>query len=178
MPVLGLDTPNPHHATVTRREPLTPPEASTVDQVAELWDSRTAGVFDLPSGRLVRGRALRKPIPAGPLPRFGLYLQARPFTTAFAWPSRWLRWPDFGLPHDAEDARAAVGEVWERARLERVEVACQGGLGRTGTVLACLAVLDGVPAPDAVRYVRRHYRPGAVETPGQRAYASRFQPLN
>lgn len=144
----------------------------------ELWDARTTGIFDLPSGRLVRGRALGRPIPAGALPQFGLYLQGRPSTTAFAWPSRWLRWPDFWLPLDTDDARAAVCEVWERARVERVEVACQGGLGRTGTVLACLAVLDGVPAPDAVRYVRRHYRQGAVETPWQRAYASRFQPMS
>jgi len=51
-----------------------------------------------------------------------------------------------------------------------VEVACSGGRGRTGTTLACLAVLDGVPAIDAVRYVRQHYHPRAVETPWQRRY--------
>jgi len=144
--------------------------------VAEQWDSRAAGVVELPSGRLIRGRALRKPIPAGPPPQFGLYLRGRRSSTAFGWPSRWLRWPDLWLPLDATDTRAAIGELWDRAGVERVEVACHGGLGRTGTVLACLAVLDGVPAPDAVGYVRRHYRPRAVETPWQRAYASRFQP--
>jgi protein-tyrosine phosphatase len=95
---------------------------------------------------------------------------------AFGWPSRWLRWPDLWLPLDTAVARAAVGELWERAEVERVEVGCHGGLGRTGTVLACLAVLDGVPASDAVGYVRRHYRPRAVETPWQRAYARRFRP--
>jgi len=140
------------------------------------WDLGAVGVIELPSGRRVRGRALRKPIPAGPLPEFGVYLQARRPTAAFGWPARWLRWPDLWLPLDAAAARAAIGELWDRAQVERVEVACHGGLGRTGTVLACLAVLDGVPASDAVGYVRRHYRPHAVETPWQRAYAGRFRP--
>jgi hypothetical protein len=33
-----------------------------------------AGVLRLPSGRLVRGRGLRPPLPAGPRPDFALYL--------------------------------------------------------------------------------------------------------
>lgn len=46
-----------------------------------------------------------------------------------------------------------LSEAWERAGRERVEVACGGGggRGRTGTALACLAVLDGVPAVEAVQ---------------------------
>jgi protein-tyrosine phosphatase len=55
-----------------------------------------------------------------------------------------------------------------------VELACGGGVGRTGTALACLAVLDGVPADEAVDYVRRHYHPSAVETPWQRRFVRRF----
>ena len=55
-----------------------------------------------------------------------------------------------------------------------VEIACGGGRGRTGTALACLAVLDGVPPTEAVRYVRDHYAPDAVETPWQRRYVRRF----
>jgi protein-tyrosine phosphatase len=65
-------------------------------------------------------------------------------------------------------------EAWERADEERVEIACRGGTGRTGTALACLAVLDGVPAEDAVAFVRRHYRPRAVETRWQRRFVLRF----
>lgn len=57
---------------------------------------------------------------------------------------------------------------------ERVEIACGGGRGRTGTALAALAVLDGVPAEEAVEFVRRHYDRHAVETPWQRRYVSRF----
>ena len=68
----------------------------------------------------------------------------------------------------------SLTEAWERAAGERVEIACGGGKGRTGTALACLAVLDGVPAGEAVAYVRAHYDRRAVETPWQRRYVRRF----
>ncbi len=47
---------------------------------------------------------------------------------------------------------------------ERVEVGCLGGHGRTGTALACLAVLTGTLADDAVAWVRGNYCYKAVET--------------
>ena len=138
------------------------------------WDAAAPGVLLLPSGRTVRGRGLRSPAPEGPSPEFGLYLLgAAPDPTP--WPSRWLRWPDFRLPTDRSDAVAALREAWARAGAERVEVACGGGRGRTGTALACLAVLDGVPRDDAVDYVRQHYDRRAVETPWQRRYVARFE---
>ncbi|CAM5549342.1 Protein phosphatase OS=Streptomyces rimosus subsp. rimosus (strain ATCC / DSM 40260/ JCM 4667 / NRRL 2234) OX=1265868 GN=SRIM_034620 PE=4 SV=1 [Streptomyces rimosus subsp. rimosus] len=90
------------------------------------------------------------------------------------WEHRWLRWPDFRLPSDRAAARDVLAEGVERAGTERVELACGGGRGRTGTALACLAVLDGVPADQAVDFVRRGYDPRAVETPWQRRYVSRF----
>lgn len=90
------------------------------------------------------------------------------------WESRWLRWPDFRLPADRQQAAEVFGEIWRRSLTERVEVACRGGLGRTGTALACLAVLDGVPNEEAVDYVRVHYDRRAVETPWQRRYVCRF----
>jgi protein-tyrosine phosphatase len=78
------------------------------------------------------------------------------------------------LPSDARDAEHALREVWRRAGSERVEIACGGGRGRTGTVLACLAVLNGLPALEAVTYVREHYGRRAGETPWQRRYVTRF----
>lgn len=132
-------------------------------------------MMTLPSGRLVRGRGLRHPLPDGPQPDFGLYLQGkRP--PAMLWPSRWIRWPDWWLPLDPDDARDALAEIHRRGGAERVEVACSGGRGRTGTALACLAICDGIPATDAVEWVREHYHPRAVETPWQRAYVRRFRP--
>ncbi len=138
------------------------------------WEAGGPGVLRLPSGRLVRGRALRRPQPPGPLPTYGVYLLGAP-PPPVAWESAWLRWPDFRLPADGTAARAVLLTAWERAANSRVEVACGGGRGRTGTALACLAVLDGVPATDAVAYVRRHYHPRAVETPWQRRYVTRFR---
>lgn len=90
------------------------------------------------------------------------------------WTSRWLRWRDFWLPADRTDAAESFREAWSRSATERVEVTCSGGRGRTGTALACIAVIDGVPAGEAVAYVRAHYSSKAVETPWQRRYVARF----
>lgn len=144
-----------------------------MDEVAT-WDPTEDGVLRLPSGRLVRGRGLRDGPAGGAAPEFGLYLLAEP-PPPMGWPSRWLRWPDWRLPTDLDDARDALAEVYQRAESERVEVACNGGKGRTGTALACVAILDGVPAAQAVDYVRRHYHPAAVETPWQRRYVRRYE---
>jgi hypothetical protein len=133
-----------------------------------------AGVLRVPSGRLVRGRGLRYPIPAGATPTFALYLLGHP-PPPVPWEARWLRWPDFWLPSDRTATRDALREAWARAETERVEIACNGGYGRTGTALACFAVLDGVPNREAVAYVRQHYASRAVETPWQRRFVARFQ---
>ncbi|MET9296202.1 protein-tyrosine phosphatase family protein [Streptomyces sp. NPDC003077] len=138
------------------------------------WEPAMAGVLPLPSGRLVRGRGLRQPLPEGPEPAFAVYLLGHA-PPPVAWEARWIRWPDFWLPSDRAAAREALREAWERAASERVEVACGGGYGRTGTALACLAVLDGVPNDEAVAYVRKHYAPRAVETPWQRRFVARFR---
>lgn len=138
-----------------------------------VWDGHSPGVLELPSGRRVRGRALRRPVPPGPPPDFALYLLgSRP--PGVAWESQWVRWPDYRLPSDPVAARRSLVELWQRAEGERVEVACGGGHGRTGTALACLAVLDGVPPARAVGFVRERYDPHAVETPWQRRYVARF----
>ncbi|WP_457962531.1 protein phosphatase [Arthrobacter sp. D1-29] len=141
--------------------------------MSETWDPGSPGVVVLPSGRAVRGRALRQARPEGQQPQHGLYLSARePLTVP--WTSRWLRWPDFRLPSDKAEARMLLEEAWACAVDMRVEVACWGGRGRTGTALACIAVLDGVPPAEAVAYVRERYDHRAAETPWQRKYVARF----
>ena len=137
------------------------------------WDPGAAGVLRLPSGRLVRGRALRRPLPDGLRPQWGLYLLGRR-PPPVDWDAYWLRWRDFGLPHDGQEAARVLRQAWERLDTERVEVACGAGRGRTGTALACLAVLDGLEPRAAVAAVRAGYLRSAVETPWQRRWVDRF----
>lgn len=138
------------------------------------WDDSTVGLLRLPSGRVVRGRGLRHGTPPGPDPEFGLYLLGHE-PPATEWPNRWLRWRDFWLPSDRLAAATGFREAWERSESERVEIACLGGRGRTGTALACIAIIDGVSAAEAVHYVRVNYREGAVEMPWQERYVRRFR---
>jgi protein-tyrosine phosphatase len=97
-----------------------------------------------------------------------LYLDSR---WAPGWPAVVLDWEDFGLPRDSDAAAEAIVASFERARAgEVVEVGCAGGLGRTGTVLACMAVLGGVAPGRAVAWVRANYDERAVETPEQETW--------
>jgi hypothetical protein len=101
-------------------------------------------------------------------PDYGLYLDPR-------WQPPWdhghIDWPDFGVPGSTQAVAAALKTVLERARSgQHIEVGCLGGHGRTGTALACLAVLTGHPAFDAVAWVRASYCTKAVETPDQEAF--------
>ncbi|GAA1625980.1 protein-tyrosine phosphatase family protein [Actinoplanes couchii] len=137
------------------------------------WNEDDKGVLRLPSGRLVRGRGLRAPMPTGHAPRFGVYLLGKP-PPEFGWTTRWIRWPDFWLPSDRAYTKSVLQEALTHADAERVELACWGGVGRTGTALACLAVLDGVPPTEAVTFIRRNYNEHAVETPWQKRFVERF----
>ena len=137
-----------------------------------LWGSDAEGLVLLPDGRQVRGRGLRNSFPAAEEPpEFGLYLTGKPYE-ADEWESRWVRWPDFRLPCDAADALDAIREAHERAATQRVEIACDGGIGRTGTAIALLARLAGIPAAEAVAWARANYRDHAVETPWQRRFVA------
>ena len=128
-------------------------------------------LLELPSGVRVRGRSLRRDLGPADLT---VVLGRGP---APAWSYRRLAWPDFWVPLDRPDALAALREAYARACSgDRVEVACRGGIGRTGTALAALAVLDGLGPADAVAWVREHYHPRAVETPWQRRWLRHVSP--
>jgi hypothetical protein len=86
-----------------------------------------------------------------------------------------IDWPDGGIPRDQEAARRLIREGFAAAREgRRVEVGCIAGHGRTGTVLACMAVLAGVRADEATEWVREHYCAKAVETGPQEAWVRSF----
>jgi protein-tyrosine phosphatase len=118
----------------------------------------------------VRGRRLGD---ASSPADFALLLASGPVPP---WPHRLVRWPDFWVPADTADAADALREARRLAAAgERVEVACAGGVGRTGTALAALAVLDGLTPRDAVHWVRSAYHRRAVETPWQRWWLRRVR---
>ena len=134
------------------------------------------GAFRLPGGQWVRGRGLRHPEPGGEKPDYGLYLgngtlrEYRP-----AWEHAWVDWADFWVPRDFRSAVSLIRDLHGRASAGRaVEVACGGGIGRTGTVVSCLAVLEGVPAGAAVAWTRERLHPRAVEMPWQHRWIRRF----
>lgn len=142
--------------------------------LTEDWTA-APGAVRLPDGRVVRGTGVRRPRGDVPRPDFALYLLGRdPMITA--WPNRWVRWPDFRLPASTEDAVAALRDAHERAATERVEIACGGGIGRTGTAIAVLAVMSGIDPDEAVGWVRTHYHRRAVETRRQRRWIAAIRP--
>lgn len=88
------------------------------------WVSAAQGVLALPSGRVVRGRALCRPLPDGVEPEFAVsLLRTRPVPVRRE--ARWIRWPDFRLPTDHHDVQDALHAVWSRATHQRVETPWQ-----------------------------------------------------
>ncbi len=132
----------------------------------------------LPDGTMVlaQGRLDLVPSERPREPDFAMYLDRRwdddPHVT---WPFLLIGWEDFGLPVDEAEVFTAIADLYRRAQAgELVEVACYGGVGRTGTVLGCLTVLAGVDPSGAVAWVRSHYHPSAIETSEQEHLVARF----
>jgi len=126
----------------------------------------------LPGGATVRASSIADRRANDPTRTFGLYMDAawRP-----TWPAEIIDWQDLGVPARPEEAAQQIESASARAALGQVvEIGCLGGLGRTGTVLACMAVLAGVPAKDAVAWVRRSYDVRAVETDAQAEWVQWF----
>lgn len=82
--------------------------------------------------------------------------------------------PDGSVPRSADEMTAILGEIAVARDSGDVAVACMGGVGRTGTVVAC-ALVDAGWAPDAaILEVRDVRHPGAVETGEQIAFVASF----
>lgn len=91
-------------------------------------------------------------------------------------PEEWLarsglvahHWPiaDYTAPPVAQAAQI-VADIQALLDAQQVVVVhCAGGLGRTGTILACYLVAQGMPAPEAIAAIRAQ-RPGSIETDQQ-----------
>jgi len=125
-----------------------------------------------PDGTCVQAVGIDDRDPDNPDRDFGLYFDPlwRP-----TWPAEVVDWGGFGVPVDPARAAVQICDAFARAkRGERVEIGCLGGLGRTGTALACMAILAGVAPQDAVAWVRAHYHPLAVDTATQEEWVFWF----
>ena len=126
----------------------------------------------LPGGTRIRALSISDRREHDPGRTFGLYMDAGWNPT---WHAELIDWQDFGVPAQPHRAAAQIEEAYARAVAgEMVEIGCIGGLGRTGTVLACMAVLAGVPPDGAVPWVRRSYDVRAVETEEQAEWVRWF----
>lgn len=88
----------------------------------------------------------------------------------------WQHFPveDMSTP-DLEEAHGLVDAIREEIDAAgRVVVHCLGGYGRTGTILACCLVADGMGAAQAIQTVRR-LRGGSIETSGQERFVHTFE---
>ena len=83
--------------------------------------------------------------------------------------------PDGEAPPSADAMDALVGEIDAAREMADTAVACMGGVGRTGTVAACVLVAGGSSAADAIARVRAVRHPTAVETPGQVAFVQGYE---
>jgi len=101
------------------------------------------------------------PLPDGLFARYGLHTSHLPLA-------------DFTAP-TVEQAATAVGTINRfLVANEPVVVHCEGGMGRTGTILACYLVSQGATAADAVAEIRTR-RPGSIETAEQEASVAAYE---
>ncbi len=77
---------------------------------------------------------------------------------ADAFPFGWINLPmrDFGVAFEADAFRIGIVQLAQSVRGgETLLLHCAAGIGRTGTVAACLLKALGVPADEALQRVRR-----------------------
>lgn len=128
----------------------------------------------LPDGTSVTGVSFdfADPYSRSRPPDFGLYFDRQ---WAPPWSHDHFPWPDFGVPDDPDAFISALHAALGLARAgQLVEIGCLGGHGRTGTALACLAVLTGTARDDAVEWVHVSYCADAVETREQEDFIQRL----
>lgn len=94
-----------------------------------------------------------RPLPTAQLAEFDMHYLHEPI-------------PDFSAPSMEQIVRALDFIHEAESRGDGVLVHCMGGIGRTGTMLACYLVSKGRSADQAIAEVRR-VRPGSIEVADQ-----------
>jgi protein-tyrosine phosphatase len=89
--------------------------------------------------------------------------------------SIWFPIADGLAPHDPEYLVPVIRDVIEHLEAgDTVVVHCMGGLGRAGTVSACVLVARGLTPARAISEVRAARGKGALETRAQEAFVGAF----
>jgi len=129
----------------------------------------------MPDGHVIYASSLRThKDQSDSIPDFGLYLDSAWDPASLAYQ---VSWRDHGLPVYMTVAYDAIVDVWSKVLDgQNIEVGCIGGHGRTGTVLACFAILAGAKsAEEAIAHVHTHYCNRAVEGDEQKWFVSWFE---
>jgi hypothetical protein len=105
-------------------------------------------------------------------PDFGLYAD-------YVWRNEsrneYINWPDFKSPLFPDIAVKQILDALDLAKTQMVEIGCIGAHGRTGTILACMAVAElGMTSLQATDFIRRKYCQMAVETSSQETFIEYF----
>ena len=85
-------------------------------------------------------------------------------------------WVDHAAPGDLDHFHLACEWVLTELRNGKViDIGCWGGHGRTGTMLACLLVIQGLDADTAMKQVNDRYCVQAIESFSQETFAARLE---
>ncbi len=83
--------------------------------------------------------------------------------------------PDGGAPHDLSATDSILADVQARITAgQKVGLHCLAGLGRTGTIAACVLVRGGATFNEAIRIVRMARSSRAIETSLQEAFVRSY----
>ncbi len=83
--------------------------------------------------------------------------------------------PDGSAPQTVREMDDILSTVNAARGFGDVAVACMGGVGRTGTVVACALVAAGSPSSEAIARVREVRHPNAVETEEQMLFVQAYE---
>ena len=144
------------------------------------WDL-SDGVVEFPSGRRVRGRSWHHPVDeyadvtviltTAPPEEFDSRRDFYGGTELI-----FIQWPDYRLPRRPVQAQEQLRGIYERLNDEKIEIVCAGGVGRTGTALAALAIEDGLEPREAIDFVQKNYNSESATSHAQRGWLLDIQP--
>lgn len=135
--------------------------------------THTLNPLKMPSGHTVFASS-QKHHTTTTTPDYGLYASVTWDPDCVA---TFIPWQDYGLPYcPFPQAADAIVEAYKRSLTCKLEVGCIGAHGRTGTILACMTVIDDptISGDDAVQYVRTHHCHKAVESKDQEWFVRWF----